>query len=57
MAKFWLFATFAVLAYTVYLTFTQGIENSWVYLLFAGITYFSYRVRKWILKKQEENPQ
>lgn len=54
MIKFWLFMGIAIAAFTTYKGFTEGFENWKFFYVFAGLAFFAYFMRKWMVKRFEK---
>lgn len=51
MAIFWLIVTLGIIGFTVYATIIYGIGQSWIYLLFAALTFMVSAFRYYFYKR------
>ena len=54
MAIFWLIVSIGILGFTVYATIVYGFEQSWVYILFALITFMVSAFRYYFYKRSKQ---
>jgi len=54
MAIFWLIVTIGIIGFTVYATIVYGIEQSWIYLVFAALTFLVSAFRYYFYKRDRQ---
>ncbi len=55
MLFFWLFTAILLFVVITYMAFTEGFKKWGFYYLFAGLAFFAYITRKWMMKRMEKH--